>query len=176
MSFRIFVNVAESYLTCLPMEKGTFYLSYSNQTLLAIWNICYYICKFLFWFFFRSTSLKKNSSASQDEEWWLYPIMNIWNYYLCGIFLLLCSAGFTQQGMNTSANMNVGLAPFQATKPPTMTESQKASILHANEPPKPFQAPSKPSDTSTHNILDKPAGKFQLYLKYPPYFRPVQVR
>ncbi|XP_026780530.3 microtubule-associated protein tau isoform X1 [Pangasianodon hypophthalmus] len=64
--------------------------------------------------------------------------------------------GFTQQGMNTSANMNVGLAPFQSTEPPTMAESQKTSILHANEPPKPFLAPSNPSDTSTH-ILDKPA-------------------
>ncbi|XP_047676871.1 microtubule-associated protein 4 isoform X2 [Tachysurus fulvidraco] len=63
--------------------------------------------------------------------------------------------GFTQQGMNTTANMNV--APFQSTKPPTMDESQKTSILHANEPPKPFLAPSKPSDTSTHNILEKPA-------------------
>ncbi|XP_058268851.1 microtubule-associated protein tau isoform X2 [Hemibagrus wyckioides] len=67
--------------------------------------------------------------------------------------------GFPQQGMNTTANMNVGLAPIQSTKPPTMAESQKTSILHANEPPKPFLAPSKPSDTSTHNILDKPAGQ-----------------
>ncbi|KAK3531091.1 hypothetical protein QTP70_010361 [Hemibagrus guttatus] len=65
--------------------------------------------------------------------------------------------GFTQQGMNTTANMNVGLAPIQSSKPPTMAESQKTSILHANEPPKPFPAPSKPSDTSIHNILDKPA-------------------
>lgn len=78
--------------------------------------------------------------------------------------------------MNTSANMNVGMAPFQSTKPPTMAESQKTSILHANEQPKPFLAPSKPPDTSTHNILDKPAGKSQLYLKYLPHSRPVQVR
>ncbi|XP_017345731.2 microtubule-associated protein tau isoform X1 [Ictalurus punctatus] len=70
--------------------------------------------------------------------------------------------GFTQQGMNTSANMNVGMAPFQSTKPPTMAESQKTSILHANEQPKPFLAPSKPPDTSTHNILDKPAGQAML--------------
>ncbi|MCJ8740158.1 hypothetical protein PDJAM_G00055590 [Pangasius djambal] len=72
--------------------------------------------------------------------------------------------GFTQQGMNTSANMNVGLAPFQSTEPPTMAESQKTSILHANEPPKPFLAPSNPSDTSTH-ILDKPAGKEDTIVK-----------
>ncbi|KAM9468517.1 uncharacterized protein map4l isoform 2-T2 [Clarias gariepinus] len=65
--------------------------------------------------------------------------------------------GFSQQGMNRSANMNVGMAPFQPIKPPSMAESQKTSILHANEPPKPFLAPSKPSDTSTHNIVDKPA-------------------
>lgn len=88
----------------------------------------------------------------------------------------MCSAGFTQQGMNASGNMNVGLAPFQSTKPPTMAESQKTSILHANEPPNSFLAPSKPSDTSTHNILDKPAGKFQLYLMYLPHCRPVKVR
>lgn len=88
------------------------------------------------------------------------------SYYPCEIFLLLCSAGFSQQGMNRSANMNVGMAPFQPIKPPSMAESQKTSILHANEPPKPFLAPSKPSDTSTYNIVDKPAGKFQLYFMY----------
>ncbi|TSN57724.1 Potassium voltage-gated channel subfamily H member 6 [Bagarius yarrelli] len=67
--------------------------------------------------------------------------------------------GFTQQGLNTSATMNVGLNPFQSTKAPTMTESQKTSIPYANEPPKPFMDSSKPSDTSTQNILDKPTGQ-----------------
>ncbi|KAI5625676.1 microtubule-associated protein 4 isoform X6, partial [Silurus asotus] len=67
--------------------------------------------------------------------------------------------GLTQQGMNPSANMNMGLPPFQSSKPPTMAESQMTSILPSNEPSKPLLAPNKPSDTSIHNILDKPAVK-----------------
>ncbi|KAI5098984.1 microtubule-associated protein 4 isoform X3 [Silurus meridionalis] len=70
--------------------------------------------------------------------------------------------GLTQQGMNPSANMNMGLPPFQSSKPPTMAESQMTSILPSNEPSKPLLAPNKPSDTITHNILDKPAGQAML--------------
>ncbi|XP_046719512.1 microtubule-associated protein tau [Silurus meridionalis] len=71
-------------------------------------------------------------------------------------------AGLTQQGMNPSANMNMGLPPFQSSKPPTMAESQMTSILPSNEPSKPLLAPNKPSDTITHNILDKPAEECSL--------------
>ncbi|KAL6471239.1 hypothetical protein MHYP_G00198890 [Metynnis hypsauchen] len=66
-------------------------------------------------------------------------------------------SGFSQPAMNMSANMNVGMAPLQSSKPPSLVEPQKTSTLHASEPPKPFQAPSKPSDTSPHNTSDNSA-------------------
>ncbi|XP_036418825.1 microtubule-associated protein tau-like [Colossoma macropomum] len=66
-------------------------------------------------------------------------------------------SGFSQPAMNMSANMNVGMAPFQSSKPPSLAEPQKTSTLHANEPPKPLQPPSKPSDTSPLNTSDTSA-------------------
>uniref|UniRef100_A0A3B4BS55 Microtubule-associated protein n=1 Tax=Pygocentrus nattereri TaxID=42514 RepID=A0A3B4BS55_PYGNA len=64
-----------------------------------------------------------------------------------------------------NANMNVGMAPFQSSKPPSLVEPQKTSTLHASEPPKPFQAQSKPSDTSPHNTSDNSAVKESLTAK-----------
>ncbi|XP_077083306.1 uncharacterized protein map4l isoform X6 [Siphateles boraxobius] len=59
--------------------------------------------------------------------------------------------GFSQPGMNIGMNMNVGMAPFQSSKPPSMVESQKTSPLFANEPPKPSQLTANPSETSPRN-------------------------
>ncbi|KAL7831950.1 hypothetical protein AOLI_G00294980 [Acnodon oligacanthus] len=73
-------------------------------------------------------------------------------------------SGFSQPAMNISANMNVGMAPFQSSKPPSLVEPQKTSTLHASEPPKPFQAPSKP-DTSPHKTSDNSAVKESLTAK-----------
>ncbi|XP_066521307.1 microtubule-associated protein tau-like isoform X2 [Hoplias malabaricus] len=66
-------------------------------------------------------------------------------------------SGFSQPAMNMSANMNVGMAPLQSAKPPSLTEPQKTSALHANEPPKPVQTPSNPFDTRPHNTSDNSA-------------------
>ncbi|XP_051552748.1 microtubule-associated protein 4 isoform X3 [Myxocyprinus asiaticus] len=56
--------------------------------------------------------------------------------------------GFSQPGMNRGMNMNVSMAPFQSSKPPSMVESQKTSPLFANEPPKPSQITANPITTS----------------------------
>nr|XP_005171300.1 microtubule-associated protein 4 isoform X2 [Danio rerio] len=56
--------------------------------------------------------------------------------------------GFSQPGMNIGMNMNVGMAPFQSSKPPSMGEPQKTSPLFANEPLKPSQITANPSETS----------------------------
>ncbi|XP_058609017.1 microtubule-associated protein 4 isoform X3 [Onychostoma macrolepis] len=62
--------------------------------------------------------------------------------------------GFSQPGMNIGMNMNVGMAPFQSSKPPSMGEPQKTSPLFANEPPKPSQITAHLSDTSPRNSLE----------------------
>ncbi|XP_026861648.2 microtubule-associated protein tau-like isoform X1 [Electrophorus electricus] len=66
-------------------------------------------------------------------------------------------SGFSQPGMNVSADVTMGVAPFQSSKHPNLVEPQKASTLYAMEPPKQFQAPSKPSDRSPYNSLDNSA-------------------
>ncbi|XP_062873152.1 microtubule-associated protein tau-like isoform X1 [Trichomycterus rosablanca] len=68
-------------------------------------------------------------------------------------------SGFSQPGKNLGGNMNVGMAPFQSTIPPSKEEPQKTSSLHTSQPLNPFEASSKPSDTSPHNAVDKPAVK-----------------
>ncbi|XP_026861650.2 microtubule-associated protein tau-like isoform X3 [Electrophorus electricus] len=68
-------------------------------------------------------------------------------------------SGFSQPGMNVSADVTMGVAPFQSSKHPNLVEPQKASTLYAMEPPKQFQAPSKPSDRSPYNSLDNSAVK-----------------
>uniref|UniRef100_A0AAY5ENC1 Microtubule-associated protein n=1 Tax=Electrophorus electricus TaxID=8005 RepID=A0AAY5ENC1_ELEEL len=77
--------------------------------------------------------------------------------FSCSTFLLLCYIGFSQPGMNVSADVTMGVAPFQSSKHPNLVEPQKASTLYAMEPPKQFQAPSKPSDRSPYNSLDNSA-------------------
>ncbi|XP_026062392.1 microtubule-associated protein 4 isoform X2 [Carassius auratus] len=67
--------------------------------------------------------------------------------------------GFSQPGMNIGMNMNVGMAPFQSSKPPSMGEPQKTSPLFANEPPKPSQITANLSDTSPRNSLESSAVK-----------------
>uniref|UniRef100_A0AAY5EZG3 Microtubule-associated protein n=1 Tax=Electrophorus electricus TaxID=8005 RepID=A0AAY5EZG3_ELEEL len=79
--------------------------------------------------------------------------------FSCSTFLLLCYIGFSQPGMNVSADVTMGVAPFQSSKHPNLVEPQKASTLYAMEPPKQFQAPSKPSDRSPYNSLDNSAVK-----------------
>ncbi|KAI4896616.1 hypothetical protein NFI96_029874, partial [Prochilodus magdalenae] len=65
------------------------------------------------------------------------------------------ASGFSKPAMNMSANMNVVMDTFQSSKPPSLTEPQKT--LHVAEPSKPFQASSKPSDTSPHVTSDNSA-------------------
>ncbi|XP_052404713.1 microtubule-associated protein 4 isoform X3 [Carassius gibelio] len=65
--------------------------------------------------------------------------------------------GFSQPGMKIGMNMNVGMAPFQSSKPPSMGEPQKTSPLFANEPPKPSQITANLSDTSPRNSLESSA-------------------
>ncbi|XP_043117394.1 microtubule-associated protein 4 isoform X2 [Puntigrus tetrazona] len=65
--------------------------------------------------------------------------------------------GFSQPGMNIGMNMNVGMAPFQSSKPPSMGEPQKTSPLFASEPPKPPQITANLSDTSPRNSLENSA-------------------
>ncbi|XP_051774410.1 microtubule-associated protein tau isoform X8 [Ctenopharyngodon idella] len=65
--------------------------------------------------------------------------------------------GFSQPGMNIGMNMNVGMAPFQSSKPPSMVEPQKTSPLFANEPPKPSQITANPSETSPRNSQENSA-------------------
>ncbi|XP_016341616.1 microtubule-associated protein 4 isoform X3 [Sinocyclocheilus anshuiensis] len=65
--------------------------------------------------------------------------------------------GFSQPGMNIGMNMNVGMAPFQSSKPPSMGEPQKTSPLFANEPPKASQITANLSDTSPRNSLENSA-------------------
>ncbi|XP_052404714.1 microtubule-associated protein 4 isoform X4 [Carassius gibelio] len=67
--------------------------------------------------------------------------------------------GFSQPGMKIGMNMNVGMAPFQSSKPPSMGEPQKTSPLFANEPPKPSQITANLSDTSPRNSLESSAVK-----------------
>ncbi|XP_077083355.1 uncharacterized protein map4l isoform X15 [Siphateles boraxobius] len=67
--------------------------------------------------------------------------------------------GFSQPGMNIGMNMNVGMAPFQSSKPPSMVESQKTSPLFANEPPKPSQLTANPSETSPRNSQENSTVK-----------------
>ncbi|CAM4593058.1 unnamed protein product [Leuciscus chuanchicus] len=67
--------------------------------------------------------------------------------------------GFSQPGMNIGMNMNVGMAPFQSSKPPSMVEPQKSSPLFANEPPKPSQITANPSETSPRNSQENSAVK-----------------
>ncbi|XP_051989710.1 microtubule-associated protein 4-like isoform X6 [Xyrauchen texanus] len=56
--------------------------------------------------------------------------------------------GFSQPGINMGMNMNVGMAPFQSSKLPSMIEPQKTSPLFVNEPPKPSQITANPSEKS----------------------------
>ncbi|XP_067309902.1 microtubule-associated protein 4 isoform X3 [Pseudorasbora parva] len=65
--------------------------------------------------------------------------------------------GFSQPGMNIGMNMNVGMAPFQSSKPPSMVEPQKTSPLFANEPLKPSQITAYPSETSPRNSQENSA-------------------
>ncbi|XP_016380509.1 microtubule-associated protein 4 isoform X2 [Sinocyclocheilus rhinocerous] len=65
--------------------------------------------------------------------------------------------GFSQPGMNIGMNMNVGMAPFQSSKPPSMGEPQKTLPLFANEPPKPSQITANSSETSPRNSQDNSA-------------------
>ncbi|XP_016133828.1 microtubule-associated protein 4 isoform X2 [Sinocyclocheilus grahami] len=65
--------------------------------------------------------------------------------------------GFSQPGMNIGMNMNVGMAPFQSFKPPSMGEPQKTLPLFANEPPKPSQITANSSETSPRNSQDNSA-------------------
>ncbi|XP_039532425.1 microtubule-associated protein 4 isoform X7 [Pimephales promelas] len=65
--------------------------------------------------------------------------------------------GFSQPGMNIGMNMNVGMAPFQTSKPLSMVEPQKTSPLFANEPPKPSQITANPSETSPRNNQENSA-------------------
>ncbi|XP_039532428.1 microtubule-associated protein 4 isoform X9 [Pimephales promelas] len=67
--------------------------------------------------------------------------------------------GFSQPGMNIGMNMNVGMAPFQTSKPLSMVEPQKTSPLFANEPPKPSQITANPSETSPRNNQENSAVK-----------------
>ncbi|XP_067219900.1 microtubule-associated protein 4 isoform X9 [Chanodichthys erythropterus] len=67
--------------------------------------------------------------------------------------------GFSQPGMNIGMNMNVGMAPFQSSKPPSMVEPQKTSPLFANEPPKPTQITANPSESSPRNSQENSAVK-----------------
>ncbi|XP_056091390.1 microtubule-associated protein 4 isoform X7 [Rhinichthys klamathensis goyatoka] len=65
--------------------------------------------------------------------------------------------GFSQPGMNIGMNMNVGMAPFQSSKPLSMVEPQKTSPLFANEPPKLSQITANPSETSPRNNQENSA-------------------
>ncbi|XP_056331490.1 microtubule-associated protein tau isoform X3 [Danio aesculapii] len=65
--------------------------------------------------------------------------------------------GFSQPGMNIGMNMNVGMAPFQSSKPPSMGEPQKTSPLFANEPLKPSQITTNPSEMSPRNSQENSA-------------------
>ncbi|XP_026140691.1 microtubule-associated protein 4-like isoform X3 [Carassius auratus] len=64
--------------------------------------------------------------------------------------------GCSQPGMNIGMNMNVGMAPFQSSKPPSMGEPQKTLPLFANEPPKPSQITNS-SETSPRNSQESSA-------------------
>ncbi|XP_052471727.1 microtubule-associated protein 4-like isoform X2 [Carassius gibelio] len=66
--------------------------------------------------------------------------------------------GCSQPGMNIGMNMNVGMAPFQSSKPPSMGEPQKTLPLFANEPPKPSQITNS-SETSPRNSQESSAVK-----------------
>ncbi|XP_059419714.1 microtubule-associated protein 4 isoform X2 [Carassius carassius] len=66
------------------------------------------------------------------------------------------SLGFSQPGMNIGMNMNVGMAPFQSSKPPSMGEPQKTLPLFANEPPKPSHITNS-SETSPRNSQESSA-------------------
>ncbi|XP_059419717.1 microtubule-associated protein 4 isoform X5 [Carassius carassius] len=68
------------------------------------------------------------------------------------------SLGFSQPGMNIGMNMNVGMAPFQSSKPPSMGEPQKTLPLFANEPPKPSHITNS-SETSPRNSQESSAAK-----------------
>ncbi|XP_050984884.1 microtubule-associated protein 4 isoform X5 [Labeo rohita] len=64
--------------------------------------------------------------------------------------------GFSQPGMNIGMNMNVGMAPFQSSKPPSMGEPQKTSPLFANEPPKPSETSPRNSQENSAEVLGSP--------------------
>lgn len=68
--------------------------------------------------------------------------------------------------MNIGMNMNVGMAPFQSSKPPSMGEPQKTSPLFVNEPLKPSQITANLSDTSPRNSLENSAGKVYRHLRH----------
>jgi len=68
--------------------------------------------------------------------------------------------------MNIGMNMNVGMAPFQTSKPLSMVEPQKTSPLFANEPPKPSQITANPSETSPRNNQENSAGKVYHHLRH----------
>ncbi|KAJ8337250.1 hypothetical protein SKAU_G00384700 [Synaphobranchus kaupii] len=53
--------------------------------------------------------------------------------------------GFSQPGMEIM-NMDVGMAPLSAERPPSMAEPQQPPSLFASEPPKLAQMPNKPND------------------------------
>ncbi|XP_073704409.1 uncharacterized protein map4l isoform X7 [Garra rufa] len=64
--------------------------------------------------------------------------------------------GFSQPGMNIGMNMNVGMAPFQSSKPPSMGEPQKTSPLFANEPPKPSETSPRNSQENSSEVWGSP--------------------
>ncbi|XP_042629078.1 microtubule-associated protein 4-like isoform X1 [Cyprinus carpio] len=65
--------------------------------------------------------------------------------------------GFSQPGMNIGMNMNVGMAPFQSSKPPSMGEPQRTLPLFANEPTQPSQITANSSETSPRNSQESSA-------------------
>ncbi|XP_056600152.1 microtubule-associated protein 4 isoform X3 [Triplophysa dalaica] len=65
--------------------------------------------------------------------------------------------GFSQPVMSMGMKMNVGMAPFQSSKSPSMCDPQKTSPLFTNEPPKPTQITSNPRDTNPRNSQENSA-------------------
>lgn len=86
--------------------------------------------------------------------------------FYCSTSLLLCSLGFSQPVMSMGMKMNVGMAPFQSSKSPSMCDPQKTSPLFTNEPPKPSQITSNPRDTNPRNSQENSAGKVYHHLRH----------
>lgn len=68
--------------------------------------------------------------------------------------------------MNIGMNMNVGMAPFQSSKPPSMGEPQRTLPLFANEPTQPSQITANSSETSPRNSQESSAGKVYRHLRH----------